>query len=81
MLYFLKRKIETSFLFYLLFFKFCGIFDIVKRVGVNMSEVVNFLFGLGATIFMGVCCAFLILLNSVKEEFWGEIYERISSCN
>lgn len=46
-----------------------------------MIEVVNFLFGLGATIFLGGCCAFLILLNSIKEELWGEIYERISDCN
>ena len=46
-----------------------------------MSEVLNFLFGIGVTIFMGVCCAFLILLNSEKEELWGEIYERISSCD
>lgn len=46
-----------------------------------MIEVLDFLFGIGVTIFIGGCCAFLILLNSEKKELWGEIYERISSCD
>lgn len=41
-----------------------------------MSEIFNFVMGVSATILGGVVCTFLVFLTTIKEEIWGEIYEK-----
>ena len=40
-----------------------------------MSDLLNLILSLGATILGGVIVLFLVLLSSYKKEFWEAIYE------
>ena len=44
-----------------------------------MNGIINLLISLGAIIFLGVICAFLIKLNDIKEEIWEPIWESLKS--
>ena len=44
-----------------------------------MNGIVNFWISLSTVIFLGVICAFLIYLDSIKEEIWEPIWESLKS--
>ena len=45
-------------------------------LGDNMSDLLNLILSIGATVFMGFVALFLVLLSSHKKEVWESIYER-----
>jgi hypothetical protein len=44
-----------------------------------MNGFENVLISLSTVIFMGVICAFLVYLTTIKEEIWGPIWESLKS--
>lgn len=44
-----------------------------------MNGIFNWVVSLSTVIFLGVICAFLVLLSTVKEEIWSKIYESLKS--
>ena len=46
-----------------------------------MSDLLNLILSIGATVFMGFVALFLVLLSTQKKEFWEAIYERNNKNN
>ena len=44
-----------------------------------MELIFRVFIGVVAVLCMGVLCSLLYYLNSVKEEFWEEIYKRMGN--
>ena len=44
-----------------------------------MNGIVNLLISLGAVIFGGVICTFLVYLTTIKDEIWEPIWKSLKS--
>ena len=44
-----------------------------------MNGLINVVVSLSTVIFLGIICAFLVYLNSIKEELWEPIWESLKS--
>lgn len=44
-----------------------------------MNGLINVVVSLSTVIFLGIICAFLVYLDSIKEELWEPIWESLKS--
>ena len=44
-----------------------------------MNGLINLVVSLSTVIFLGIICAFLVYLDSIKEELWEPIWESLKS--